>query len=115
MSRSVVSDSLQPHDLYIARILGPWDSPGKNTGVGSHLPLQGILLTHSLSLGLRHCRRVLSHVRHQGSPEGEEAVPSQAHIGRTGAPATLTQWGLCQTVLGHGQNLPNARKTVFMF
>ena len=27
---SVVSDSLQPHELY-----SPWNSPGQNTGVGS--------------------------------------------------------------------------------
>ena len=32
-SRSVVSDSLQPHGL-----LGPWNSPGKNTGVGCPPP-----------------------------------------------------------------------------
>ena len=37
-SRSVVSDSLQPHGLY-----SPWNSPGQNTGVGSLslLPTQG--------------------------------------------------------------------------
>ena len=27
------------------RLLCPWDSPGKNTGVGSHFLLQGIFLT----------------------------------------------------------------------
>ena len=27
------------------RLLCPWDSPGKNTGVGCHGPLQGIFLT----------------------------------------------------------------------
>ena len=30
LSHSVMSDSLQPHGLYI-----PWNSPGQNTGVGS--------------------------------------------------------------------------------
>ena len=30
------------HGLYPARLLCPWTSPGKNTGVGSHSPLQGI-------------------------------------------------------------------------
>ena len=30
-SHSVVSNSLQPHGLY-----SPWNSPGQNTGVGSH-------------------------------------------------------------------------------
>ena len=91
VSRSVVSDSLQPHDLYTARLLGPWDSPGKSTGVGSHFLLQGILLTHRLSLGLVHCRRVLYHVSYQGGPKGDEVVPSQVHTGSTGVPATLPQ------------------------
>ena len=36
-----MSDSLWPHGLQSARLLGPWDSPGKNTGVGSHSLLQG--------------------------------------------------------------------------
>ena len=42
---SVVSDSLQPHGLQPARLLCPWDSPGKNTGVGCHALLQGSFLT----------------------------------------------------------------------
>ena len=39
-SRSVVSDSSQPHGLQPTRLPHPWDSPGKNTGVGCHLLLQ---------------------------------------------------------------------------
>ena len=35
-SRSVVSDSLQPHGLWPARLLCPWGFPGKNTGVDCH-------------------------------------------------------------------------------
>ena len=35
-NHSVVSDSLQPHGLQPTRLLCPWDSPGKNTGVGCH-------------------------------------------------------------------------------
>ena len=31
---SVVCDSLRPHGLQHARPLCPWDSPGKNIGVG---------------------------------------------------------------------------------
>ena len=38
----VVSDSVQPHGLQPTRLLCPWDSPGKNTGVGCHALLQGI-------------------------------------------------------------------------
>ena len=37
---SVVSDSVRPHRQQPTRLLRPWDSPGKNTGVGCHFPLQ---------------------------------------------------------------------------
>ena len=46
----VVSDSLQPYGLYPARLLCPWDSPGKRTGVGCHALLQGLLLTQGWNL-----------------------------------------------------------------
>ena len=49
---SVVSDSLWPHGLYPTRFLCPWDSPGKNTRVGCHFPLQGIFPTKGLNLHL---------------------------------------------------------------
>ena len=41
----VVSDSLQPHGLYLARLLSPWNFPGKNTGLGCHFLLQEIFPT----------------------------------------------------------------------
>jgi len=31
-----VSDSSRPHGLQPIRLLHPWDSPGKSTGVGCH-------------------------------------------------------------------------------
>ena len=37
---SVVSDSVQPHRWKPTRLRCPWDSPGKNTGVGCHFLLQ---------------------------------------------------------------------------
>ena len=40
-----MSDSLRPHGLQPARLLCPWDSPGKNAGVGCPAVLQGILPT----------------------------------------------------------------------
>ena len=42
---SVVSDSLPPHGLQPTRLLCPWNSPVKNTGVGSHFLLLGIFPT----------------------------------------------------------------------
>ena len=41
LSRSGESDSSWPHALRPARLLCPWDSPGKSTGVGCHFLLQG--------------------------------------------------------------------------
>ena len=37
---SVVSDSVRPQRRQPARLPRPWDSPGKNTGVGCHFLLQ---------------------------------------------------------------------------
>ena len=43
------------------RLLCPWDSPGKNTGVGCQALLQGIFLTQGLNLGLLRWRQTLYH------------------------------------------------------
>ena len=67
VSRSVVSDSSQLHRVQLASLC-PWDSPGKNTGVGCHFLLQGIFLTQESNPGLPHCRQILYHLSHQGSP-----------------------------------------------
>ena len=37
-----MSDSVQPHGRQPTRLPRPWDSPGKNTGVGCHCLLQGM-------------------------------------------------------------------------
>ena len=60
-SRSVVSDSLQPHGLYT-----PWNSPGENAGVGSFSVLQGIFPTQGLNPGLPHCRKILYQLSYKG-------------------------------------------------
>ena len=63
-----LSDSLQPHGLQPTRLLCPWNSPGKNTGVGSHSLVQAIFLTQGWNLCLLHCRQFLYRLSHQGSP-----------------------------------------------
>ena len=55
-SHSLVSDSLQPHDLYSS-----WNSLGQNTGVGNLSLLQGIFQTQGLNPGFLHCRWILYH------------------------------------------------------
>ena len=44
------------------------DSPGKNTGVGCQVLPQGIFPTQGSNPGLLHCRQILYHLGHQGSP-----------------------------------------------
>ena len=57
-----------PMDCSPTRLLRPWDSPGKNTGVGCHFLLWEIFLTQGLNPGLLHCRQVLLPSEPQGSP-----------------------------------------------
>ena len=44
-SEVLVAQSLQSHGLGLTRLFCPWDSPGKNIGVGCHFLLQEIFLT----------------------------------------------------------------------
>ena len=46
----------------------PWDSPGKNTGVGCHFLLQGIFPTQGSDLRLLHWQTDSLPLSHQGSP-----------------------------------------------
>ena len=49
-------------------------SPGKNTGMGFNALLQGIFPTQGSNPGLPHCRAILPHLSHQGSPRILEQV-----------------------------------------
>ena len=64
-SCSFVSDTLLPFRLLPARLLHPWDFPGKNTGVGCHFLLQEIFPTQKSNPGLQADSLLL---RHLGSP-----------------------------------------------
>ena len=59
-----MSDSLRPHGLQPARLLRPWNSPGKNTGVDSCSLLQGIFPTQGSNPGPWHCRQILYRLSH---------------------------------------------------
>ena len=68
VSHSVVSDSLRPHkDCSLPRSSVAWNSPGKNTGEGSHSLFQGIFPIQGLNPGFPHCRQIL-YCLYQGSP-----------------------------------------------
>ena len=44
-----------------------WNSPGQNTGEGSHSILQGIFPTQGSNPGLTHCRWIPYQLSHEGS------------------------------------------------
>ena len=66
---SVVSDILQPYELY-----SPWNSLGQNNRMGSLSILQGIFLTQGLNPSLPHCRWIFYQLSHKGSPRILEYV-----------------------------------------
>ena len=55
LSHSVMSDFWQLHGLQPTRLLCPWESPGKSTGVGNHFLIQGIFPTQGSNPGPLYC------------------------------------------------------------
>ena len=100
VSCSVVSDSLRPHGLWPARLLCPWDSPGKNTGMNIHSLLQGIFQTQGSNPGLLHWRQILYCLSHQGGLQTMGQNPKCWW--RQGVRRKLARWGTWQT----GTNVP---------
>ena len=70
-SHSVMSNSLQPHELYIAyqAPLSMEFSMDKNTGVCYCSLLLRIFPIQELNLGLLHCRWILYHLSHKEAPK----------------------------------------------
>ena len=69
VSRSVLSDPLRPHALHVVCRAPLSMEFSRQEYWSSHSLLQGIFLTQRLNPGLPHCRQILYHLRHQGSPK----------------------------------------------
>ena len=54
--------------IAVPRLLCPWNSLGKSTGVGCHFLLYGISVTQGLNSGLLHFGQILYYLSHQESP-----------------------------------------------
>ena len=83
-----MSDSVRPYELQ-PRLLRPWDSPGKNTGVDGHALLQGIFPTQAWNLSVLHLthigRWVLPLAPPGGFPGGSTGKESACNAGDLGA------------------------------
>ena len=60
-----------PMDYIAPRLLCPWNSPGKNTGVGSNSPLKGLFPTQGSNPGLPHALQADSL---QSEPTGKPMI-----------------------------------------
>ena len=58
---SVVSNSVRPHSQQPTRLIHPWESPGKNIGVGCHFLPQGMKVK-SASEATQSCPTLLDHM-----------------------------------------------------
>ena len=77
------------HELWPTRLLCPWDSPGKMTGVGCHALLQGIFPTQGLNPGLLHCRQILHCLSHREAPVWKGEVSQQCCVERPSWPVLI--------------------------
>ena len=90
LSGSVVSDSLRCYGLWPARLLCPWNSPGKNIGEGCHTLLQEIspivgMSPHQFSSVAQSCPTLCDPVNHstQGLPAHHHLPEfTQTHVHR---------------------------------
>ena len=78
-----MSDSLRTPGLQPARLLCPWDSPGKNTGVSCRFLLQGIFLTQGSNAGCLHWQADCLPLSHQASPPGLVGVISEVKVAQS--------------------------------
>ena len=78
-------DPMDPMEC--TRLLCPWNSLDKKTGVGCHALLQGIFPTQGSNPGLPHCRWILYPLSHLGSH------PQNAHA-HILFPLVQNSWGI---------------------
>ena len=83
LSHLVVSSSLRSQELSPARLLCPWDFPGKNTGVGCNFLLQGIFPTQGSNLCLLHWQAGSLPLSHQRSPPKNYLIQHASPSGKT--------------------------------
>ena len=84
--------TLQPHRLQPARLLHPWDSPGKNTGADCRSLLQRIFPNQGLNPGLQHCRQILYCLGYREVPLSYLVVKLSGHFNYIGTHELYSPW-----------------------
>ena len=123
-SCSVVSYTLQPHGLQPAKLLCPWNFPGKITKVGCHFLFQGIFVTQESKLCLVYQAKIfieyLLCARHQcynGEQNMQQSLPSRiikTHI-KTVHPHHMVKIPICMGDLIPGINVEGILKLIVRF
>ena len=94
---------MRPHRWQPSRLLCPWDSPGKNTGVGCHFPLQCMKVKSESEVAQSYL--TLSDPMDCSLPGSSVHGIFQARvlewvaIASTRFPCSLQNWSNCRTVL----------------
>ena len=94
--------------------LCPRNSPGKNTGVGSHSLLQGIFLIQGSNPDLLHYRWILYCLSHQGNPKIERhcVIELQNHMSDHILSSAVSLWG---SLLPSMDSHHNSNKPAFKY
>ena len=98
-----MSDPVWSHRRQPSRLLCPWDSPGKNTGVGCHFPFQCMKVKSESEVA--QSRPTLSDPMDYSLPGSSIHGIVQARVLEWGAiasthfPCSLQNWSSCRTVL----------------
>ena len=103
---SVVSDSVRPHRWQSTRLPHPWDSPGKNTGMGLHFLLQ--------CMKVKSKSEVTSHVRLLAIPWTAAYQSVQARV-REWVAISLPQYKKILMHFGNTYKLTFSEKKLNLF
>ena len=66
----------QHYELKPARLICPWDFPGKNTGVGCHFPTQ----VSCIAGWFLYCRQIFNWLSYEGSPTNMYSIYKNIYI-----------------------------------
>src|SRR5574337_743582 len=108
-----MSDSVRPHRRQPTRLPSPWDSPGKNTGVGCHFLLQCMKVKGESEV-TQSCPTLATPwtAAYQAPPPmgfSRQEYRSEEHTSELQSPLNL----VCRLLLEKKKLLPPSKRTTF--